>query len=793
MQDTSFAILPENENERENIDYKRIGSLVSYTLIEKNELELQCENGYVSIVFYRDDIVRIMMNPKKVPSKKTSFAVVKEPENIEVSITENNDGILVSSRKISLVIKRDPVSISVFDQDGNVIVEESEHGMGFNEKKEVICYKKMEQADHYYGFGEKTSFLDKRGEKMTMWNSDVFAPHNPEIDALYQSIPYFMTIRNGIAHGIFLDNTSKTLFDMKSSSTSYSFSAEAGQLDYYVFAGPTPKAVLEQYTDITGKMPLPPKWALGYHQSRYSYKTEQEVRELVKTFKEKEIPLDAIYLDIHYMDGYRVFTFDEERFPNPEKLMQDLKDVGIHVVPIVDPGVKEDPEYFVYQEGIKGDHFCKYMEGNIYYGDVWPGNSAFPDFTNSDVRQWWGKNHKFYTDLGIEGIWNDMNEPAVFNETKTMDVKVMHDNEGDPKTHRELHNLYGFLMGEATYEGMKHQLNGKRPFLLTRAGYAGVQRYASVWTGDNRSFWDHLQMALPMCMNLGVSGVPFCGPDVGGFAHDSNGELLARWTQFGTFTPYFRNHSVLESIRQEPWSFGEEYEGVIKTYIQERYVWLPYLYTLFQDASVTGVPVMRPLVLEYPNDKNTFNLSDQFMIGSDVIVAPILTPSTNHRVVYLPEGNWVNYWTEEKLAGGKHHLVEADLNTLPIFIKEGSIITLGTVKSSTETKENELTVHIYPSENQTATFDYYEDDGKSFAYEDGSYFKCTMEANLINDRLDITTNIQQDQYKPEWDNAVFVIHGVSSELGISVNGKEQKNREFTTDNRIRLSLKIQDF
>jgi alpha-glucosidase len=666
--------------------------------------------------------------------------------------------------------------------------------MGFNEKKEVICFKEMDKDDHFYGFGEKTSFLDKRGEKMTMWNSDVYAPHNPEIDALYQSIPYFMTIRNGDAHGIFFDNTFKTVFDMKTSNDSYSFSAEGGQLDYYVFAGPTPKAVLEQYSEITGRMPIPPKWALGYHQSRYSYETEQEVRELANNFLEKNIPLDAIYLDIHYMDGYRVFTFDEERFPNPAGLIQDLKDAGIHVVPIVDPGVKEDPEYFVYQEGVKGDRFCKYIEGNVYFGDVWPGKSAFPDLTNSDVRKWWGEKHKFYTDLGIEGIWNDMNEPAVFNETKTMDLKVMHDNDGDPKTHREMHNLYGLLMGEATYEGMKAQLNGNRPFLLTRAGFAGVQRYGTVWTGDNRSFWEHLQMALPMCMNLGLSGIPFCGPDVGGFAHDTTGQLLSRWTQVGTFTPYFRNHSVIESIRQEPWSFGEDYENIIRKYIQERYVWLPYLYTLFREASVTGVPVMRPLVLEYPDDKQTFNLVDQFMIGSDVIVAPILKPDTYHRVIYLPEGSWVNYWTEEILEGGKHHLIQADLETLPIFIKKGAIIIQGTVKRSTVNKESEITVHLYPTENEISSFTYYEDDGKTFAYNDGQYFQCNIEAKLVDQILNIDINVEHDQFKPDWEKAIFVIHGLNSGKEIKVNGTLQGNVIKQSDSTmIKIPIGIEHF
>ncbi|NGP43812.1 DUF4968 domain-containing protein [Bacillaceae bacterium SIJ1] len=773
MQEGSAAILPDQENELKQQPYKRIGSLVSHTFHQQEALELQCEHGFVSVLFYRDDIVRILMNPKETPQKQSTLAVVKERENVELTLTENEHNLTLSSSKLTLNINRAPVTIAIYDQDGRVLVEETEHGMAFNSKQEVISFKKMDANDHFYGFGEKTSFLDKRGEKMTMWNTDVFAPHNPEIDALYQSIPYFMTIRNGQAHGIFLDNPAKTVFDMKSSTEQYSMKAERGQLDYYIFAGPTPKDVLEQYTAITGKMPLPPKWALGYHQSRYSYKNEQEVRALVQTFKEKRIPLDAIYLDIHYMDGYRVFTFDEDRFPNPKQLMQELKDEGIHVVPIVDPGVKEDPEYFVYQEGVKDDHFCKYIDGTIYHGDVWPGNSAFPDFTKAEVRKWWGDNHTFYTDLGIEGVWNDMNEPAVFNETKTMDVKVVHDNDGDPQTHGELHNLYGFLMGKATHEGLKEQINGKRPFLLTRAGFAGVQRYATVWTGDNRSFWEHLQMALPMCMNLGVSGVPFCGPDVGGFAHDTNGQLLARWTQFGTFTPYFRNHSELHSLPQEPWQFGETYEKVIKKYIEQRYVWMPYLYTLFQEASVTGTPVMRPLVLEYPNDKHTFNLSDQFMIGSDVIVAPILTPDTYHRVVYLPEGRWVNYWTNEKLEGGKHHLVEAPLDTLPIFVKEGAVITHGAVKRSTETKEEQLTVHVYPKEGETSTFTYYEDDGRTYGYESGEFYTCKIEAAIDNEQVNITMNVENDGYQPDWKAVKFIVHGVADHVKVTVDGKEQ--------------------
>ncbi|MBD8069541.1 glycoside hydrolase family 31 protein [Bacillus sp. PS06] len=778
MQDTSFAIHPGNKKSIDGVPYHDIGDLKHFTQIN-NTYSFVCEQGYVNIVFYRDEIARIVMNPFSAPTMESSFALVTEPEEIDVVVIESEQAVTLNSSKLSIKISRSPFRLAVYDENNRLLVEETARGMGYNEKKEVICYKDMKKDDHFYGFGEKTSFLDKRGEKMTMWNSDVYAPHNPEIDALYESIPFFITVRGGKAHGIFFDNTFKSVFDMKTETDVYSFSAEGGELDYYVMAGPTPKDVLTQYTTLTGRMQIPPKWALGYHQSRYSYETEAEVRELVQHFLDKEIPVDAIYLDIHYMDGYRVFTFDRDRFPNPEKLMKDLKEAGIHVVPIVDPGVKEDPEYPIYQEGINEDRFCKYIDGKIYHGDVWPGNSAFPDFMNSEVREWWGQKHKFYTDLGIEGIWNDMNEPAVFNETKTMDVKVMHNQDGTLKTHREMHNVYGFYMGEATYNGMKNLLNGNRPFLLTRAGYAGIQRYGAVWTGDNRSFWEHLQMAIPMCMNLGISGVPLTGPDVGGFAHDTTGELLARWTQFGTFTPYFRNHSAINTVRQEPWSFGEEIESTVKKYIQLRYVWLPHLYTLFNEASKTGVPVMRPLLMEYPDDQHTVNLSDQFLIGSNVIVAPITAPSTFHRVVYLPEGNWINYWTSERIAGSQHILVEADINTLPIFVKEGSILAHGSVKQSTEKAEENLQIHVYPSSSGQASYVLYEDDGKTFSYEQGEYLEKSIRCEFNEDRLEFEVK-NQGNYQPEWKEWTLVIHDVEKDKQIFING-ELATSEYLVD------------
>jgi alpha-glucosidase len=598
----------------------------------------------------------------------------------------------------------------------------------------------------------------------------VYAPHNPETNALYQSIPYFMTLRDGKAHGIFFDNTFRTFFDMKSSEEYYSFSADGGQLDYYVMGGSHPKAVLEQYTYLTGKAPLPPKWALGYHQSRYSYETEAEVRDIAKNFIEKDIPVDVIHLDIHYMDGYRVFTFDNERFPNPEKLIADLREMGIRIVPIVDPGVKKDSEYPVYQEGVLEDHFCNYIEGDIYFGEVWPGISAFPDFTEEKVRKWWGDKHRFYTSIGIEGIWNDMNEPSVFNETKTMDVSVMHRNDGNPTTHRELHNVYGLLMGKATYEGMKENLHGKRPFLLTRAGYAGVQRYAAVWTGDNRSFWEHLQMSLPMVMNLGLSGVAFTGPDVGGFAHDTNAELLTRWTQVGAFTPFFRNHSAIGFRYQEPWQFGEKYEAIMKKYIQMRYVWMPQLYSLFYQASKQGLPVLRPLLMEYPEDRKTYNLNDQFMIGDNVVIAPILAPSVTERVVYLPKGEWVEYSSGDRYEGGEVHLVHAELEDLPIFVREGTALIQGEWTSNQDKITRTVTMKIYASErDENYRFTYYDDDGETFAYKTGDFLKLDLEIQSSADKINVRVIGKEGQYVPEYTK--INIDVIGSEKLVTVNGE----------------------
>jgi alpha-glucosidase len=769
MNDTSFMIHPGKNQSKTSSTFKDIGS-VRQVAVKDGTIHLQCENGDVAILFYTEEIVRVVMNPLQTPTLATSVAVIKEREDVSFEMEEYSERLLIATRKLQIDLHKSPLRIAIKDKTGRLLVKDGEKGMGYTNERHVIGYKEMKEEEYFYGFGEKTSFLNKRGEKMTMWNSDVYAPHNPEIDALYQSIPFLLALNEGKAYGLYFDNTFKTVFDLKSSDNEYSFSAEGGQLDYYIFGGPTLKEVIQQYTSLTGRMPLPPKWAFGYHQSRYSYETAEEVRELVNQFQKRNIPLDAVYLDIHYMDGYRVFTFDPFCYPHPKELVEELNQAGVHVVPIVDPGVKVDSEYDVYRDGVEKDLFCKYMDGTLYTGDVWPGKSVFPDFPNKNVRTWWGNQHSFYTEIGIEGIWNDMNEPAVFNETKTMDVQVVHNQDGEKKSHRELHNVYGLYMGEATYSGLKRLLNGKRPFVLTRAGFSGIQRYAAVWTGDNRSFWEHLQMSLPMCMNLGMSGVPFCGIDVGGFAHDCTPELFARWIQVGAFFPFFRNHSAIQTKRQEPWMFGEKVEQIAKKYIGLRYQWLPYIYTLFREAAQTGVPVMRPMVLEYPQDKETYEMHDQFMLGSDVLIAPVMSPSQKYRVVYLPEGEWYNYWTDERIVGSQYIMVEAPLDTLPIFIKSGAILPHGEVKRNTAEADRQLTIHLYGLEEGTSTFTLYEDDGTTFEFEQGCYFEQNIEVHYTSTNVNIEWNNVHQGLTPAWEKIVFVIHGAENRQ-VTLNGQ----------------------
>ncbi len=517
---------------------------------------LESTRASLAIGLINDHTLRIAYS--KADGSFPSSTVAIQPQE-ETPVSEN--GITVNSDETTIHCTLGEVKLTVDRVTGSMNIHHNRHGkiaedvrfhIDSTGKSGVTVGARA--STHFYGLGEQPGDLDKRHDAYTMWNSDVYAPHVPEMESLYVSIPFVITFDEGRATGFFLDNPGRSRFDFRTRFPDFEIHADTGGFDLYIFTA-TLKDVTVQYTNLTGRMQIPPRWAIGYHQSRYSYESQEEVLTLARSFKEKEIPISAIHLDIHYMNGYRVFTFDESRFPDPQAMIQQLKDLGIRIVPIVDPGVKRDPEYAVYRDGVEKDVFCKSIEGEIFFGEVWPGESAFPDFTDNRVSDWWGSQHDFYVERGISGIWNDMNEPAVFNEIKTMEPHIMHRNNGDPKTHREVHNLYGLLMSKATFEGLRQRLGGERPFVLTRAGYAGVQRYAAVWTGDNRSFWSHMEMAMPMVLNMGLSGIAFAGPMSAALLTIRPENYWHAGRKWGR--SFLSFEITVHSVRpgQEPWSF----------------------------------------------------------------------------------------------------------------------------------------------------------------------------------------------------------------------------------------------
>ncbi|TVX89391.1 TIM-barrel domain-containing protein [Paenibacillus agilis] len=753
MLDTSEAIHPDAKGQQEVKSGLTLGR-VTRVEVQGEALILWGERFNLAVKAINEQVMQWKVFYGNKPDWRTSAAMINRQEDgtlsakqLKHSVTETT--VLVTYGELTMNIDRQNGTFDVMQNGRKLfamrsLIRHAEHQGDFT------AQLTMESEDRLYGLGEKTGFLDKRGERYTMWNTDVYAPHVPEMEELYQSIPMMAVLRQGQAYGLFLDNPGRTVFDMRVHEDAFMIQTRTGDMDMYVYAGPDLKEVIRQYTEMTGRMPLPPKWSLGYHQSRYSYMNREEVMNLARSFREKQIPCDVIHLDIHYMTGYRVFTFDEERYPDPAGMMAELKEMGFHIVPIVDPGVKRDAKYPAYMEGIDNNYFCKYAEGQLYIGKVWPEESAFPDFTEERVRDWWGEKQSFYTDLGIEGIWNDMNEPAIFNETKTMDTEIVHGNDGNRKTHGEVHNLYGMNMSQATFEGLKKELKGNRPFVLTRAGYSGIQRYAAVWTGDNRSFWEHMSMAMPMVLNLGMSGVPFSGPDIGGFAHHTSGELLTRWTQMGVFFPFARNHSAIDMVRQEPWSFGDKYENIQREYISLRYRWMPYLYHWFHEASQTGLPIMRPLVLEYPNDPETFNLCDQFLVGDSVLVAPIYRPSTEWRSVYLPAGEWYDEWTRERLEGGCHIHAHAPIETMPLYVRAGSVRMEESLRqyAGEAIEDASVTACVYlKGEAGNYNLNWYEDDGLTYKYEEGAYNIVSTEVEQGADSVRIQMNYKHQGYE----------------------------------------------
>ena len=723
-----------------NEPYTFLGNVTGYTPIERG-IEVAVGDARLRILVLSPRIIRVRAAHDGDFLPRRPWAPDRSPAewpNAPISIAETPDYITLDTGVVVAEIQRNPARIRFVDRAGQPFAaDDPASGYGWRAQSEskflgrlggddvlgtLVCRKTLPDSEYYYGFGERTGLLEKRGARYTHWTTDSW-DHSPNVDVMYQAIPFFLALRpaDALAYGIYFNNTFRTVYDMGYLDPHlYQLEAQGGELDYYLIYGPTPAEVLSGYAEITGHMPMPPRWALGFHQSRWSYSPESAVRAVAEGYRSRGIPAEVIHLDIDYMRGYRDFTWDPERFPDPARLIADLRSQGFRVVTIIDPSIKYEPDTPFFDDAVKQGHFLRDASGELAHGEVWPGDCVFPDFVRSATRAWWGDQHQSLLDAGVAGIWNDMNEPAA-GKTE-LPTGAPSGDDTRPATFAETHNLYGYLQARATHEGQRRLRPDERPFLLTRSGFAGIQRYSAVWTGDNASCWEHLELSLPALSNLSLSGIAFCGTDIGGFWRNATPELFARWVEIGALAPFSRAHTANGTAPHEPWAFGPDVEAIARRYIKLRYRLLPHLYTLFHDAATTGAPIWRPLVYAYPTDPRVTTLHDQVLLGSDLLLAPVYRPGVTERRVYLPAGIWRDYWTGELFSGGQALLAPAPLDVLPIYVREGSIIPTGpTLHYSDERPLDHLTLDIYAGdETPEASGMLYEDDGSTMAYQQGA-------------------------------------------------------------------------
>jgi alpha-glucosidase len=773
--------------------------IISYKKIV-DSLYFTAENNVVlQLTIHRGSMLRFRYTTTAIFEKDFSYAITKYASRgfNHLEISENKEDYTVVTSKLICKISKLDMRISIYDVLDNVLICEDELGFHWEESHEfggniVKMTKTSQNGESYYGLGDKPVHVNLKGKSYENWVTDSYA-YGKDSDPLYKAIPFYIGLHHKKAYGIFFDNSFRSNFDFCHERRNItSFWAQGGEMKYYFIYGPQMSDVVANYTDLTGKPhELPALWTLGYHQCKWSYYPESNVKEVAKKFRDLKIPCDALYLDIDYMEGFRCFTWNKEYFPNPKKLVKELANDGFKTVAIIDPGIKIDMNYDVFKEGLEKDYFCKRADGPYMKGKVWPGECYFPDFTNPEVREWWsGLFRELVEDIGVKGVWNDMNEPAVMDVPgKTFPNDVRHNYEGNYCSHRKAHNIYGMQMARATYQGLKKFSYPKRPFVITRAAYSGTQRYTSTWTGDNVATWEHLSIANIQVQRMCMSGFSFAGSDIGGFAEQPDGELYARWIQLGIFHPFCRTHSSGDHGDQEPWSFDEDVLDIVRKFIELRYKLLPYIYTAFWRYINEGIPIVKSLVLFDQDDHQTHERNDEFIFGEKILVCPIQEANAQGRRMYFPKGNWYNLWNDELIKGGKEMRVEADIESMPIFIKEGAIIPKYPVQQYVGEKQiDEMTLDVY-YKNGKEKSELYEDANDGYDYKKGRYslrnFKLVGKTNKLS--------IQQHKlgkYITNYENFKIKLHGLPFKVSkIYVDNEEFKFEDLKVngDNIINIS------
>ncbi len=729
----------------------------------------ELDNGQARLDAWGPALVRVRVSLDGELDERLSYAVCGQPSGGEAfALREVADGWSFSGPGLRVLVARKAFRLRFEKPDGTLLnADDPAFGCSWL-GQECTAYKTLQPGERFVGLGEKTGNLDRRGTAAVNWNTDAFA-YGEFTDPMYASTPFYLGVHSGGVYGIFFDNSHKTRFNFGASNDRFAFfSAEDGPMDYYFFGGPGVADILRDYTGLTGAMALPPKWALGFQQCRYSYYPDEVVRAKAQAFRRRGIPADVIYLDIHYMDRYRVFTWDGKRFPEPEKLLGELRQMGFRVVIIADPGIARDKGYAPYEEGLEGELFVRYPDGTPYTANVWPGACHFPDFTKPETRAWWAKHCASFASAGLGGIWNDMNEPATWGQSMPDLMEFAFDGEG--ATHKEARNVYGQLMARATREGLEQLRPDERPFVLTRAGFAGIQRYAAVWTGDNVASDEHMMLGCRMLANMGLSGMPFTGNDIGGFVGDADPELFSRWISIGAFSPFFRCHTMINTRDAEPWAYGEKAEEIARNYINLRYRLSPYVYSVFREASLSGLPVLRSLVLDWPHEERIYDpaFQNQFLFGPSLLVCPAQSREKVTRV-YLPEGNWYYLYNDQVYAGGREHYHDCPVDRLPVFVRGGSVLPMQSlVQHAGEAPEPILRLQVYAG-SAPSHFDWYEDDGNTLSYTDGAY--CLRRLSLDSGRRRLVIGAATGSYRHGFERVRVFLHGFGAVNRCLVNGR----------------------
>ncbi|HEX4739527.1 MAG TPA: TIM-barrel domain-containing protein [Allosphingosinicella sp.] len=726
---------------------------------------IEIGNGAITlrVTALTDSILRIRVARGGRFAEDASWAVPAEVRRRHIAVRPSRDGFSTAA----LVVHVEPrtLRLTVTDRQGRPISSDVGDAARFDGSGFTLR-KAMRAAEHVFGLGDKTGLLDRRGGTLVDWDTDSFG-YAPSTDPIYKSIPFFVAVGGpGGAYGLFLDNSWRTSFDFGHRTDGViEIGAAGGPVDYYLIAGPALADVVRHYADLTGKAPLAPLWALGYQQSRWSYMSDGEVRQLAARFRQERFPLNVIWLDIDYQDRNRPFTVNKATFPDMRRLNADMAQLGIRLVAITDLHVAYLPgqNYAPYDSGAAGNHFVLSADGRTYVAPVWPGPSVFPDFTRAATRAWWGGLYKDFVADGFAGFWNDMNEPAVFDTpSKTMPLDNIHRIESDdfaPRdaTHAEIHNVYGMENSRATLEGMQRLRPNVRPFVMTRASYAGGQRYAATWTGDNSSTWDHLRLAVQQQINLGLSGFAYSGADVGGFTGGASPELMTRWFEFATFMPIFRDHSMKGAPRAEPWVDGPEQLAIRRRYVEERYRLMPYLYALAEQNARTGDPIMRPVFYDYPDALGaSCDQAMTFTLGRDLLIAgPPKPESPAPFGICLPKGGWYDYWTGLPVPAGETLTRKPKLAELPVFVRAGTILPRQPlVQSTAETPHGPLSLDIYPGEDCRGTL--YLDDGVTV---NGPSLRQAIGCREGPAGLVLHFNRRVGSYPPWWNRIEIAVHG----------------------------------